>query len=79
MIVLLNVGRALMVAWIGYALVLLFSPGLVHRTADPVGAAVQALIAFGLGYSMDRALSVVLRRKALSAQSDSSAHDPGGI
>jgi hypothetical protein len=65
MIVLLNLGRALMVAWIAYALLLLFAPALLHQQPDPIGGAVQALIAFGLGYLLDRALSFVLRRRAL--------------
>jgi uncharacterized membrane-anchored protein len=67
MIVLLNFGRALMLVWIAYGLLLVFAPGLVHRAADPIGGAIQALIAFGLGYLMDRALSIVYRRRALSA------------
>jgi uncharacterized membrane-anchored protein len=79
MIALLNLGRALMVVWIAYALLLMFAPSLVHRAADPIGGAIQALIAFGLGYLMDRALSIVLRRRALSAQSDPSERDPGSI
>jgi hypothetical protein len=79
MIALLNLGRALMVVWIAYALLLMFAPSLVHRTADPTGGAIQALIAFGLGYLMDRALSIVLRRRAMSAQGDPSERDPGGI
>ena len=79
MIVLLNLGRALMVVWIAYALLLMFAPSLVHRAADPIGGAIQALIAFGLGYLMDRALSIVLRRRALSAEGDQSGRDPGGI
>jgi len=62
-IALLNLGRALLVVWIAYALLLMFAPSLVHRAADPIGGAIQALIAFGLGYLMDRALSIVLRQK----------------
>jgi hypothetical protein len=72
MIIVLNLGRVLMVVWIVYALLLMFAPGLLHRPPDQVGGAVQALVAFGLGYLMDRALSFVLRRKALSHQSDRS-------
>jgi hypothetical protein len=79
MIVLLNLGRALMVIWIAYALLLLFAPGLMHRPADPIGSAIQALIAFGLGYLMDRALSIVLRRRARSVQDDPSERDHGSI
>jgi uncharacterized membrane-anchored protein len=79
MIALLNLGRALMVVWIAYALVLVFAPALVHRPADPIGGAIQALIAFGLGYLLDRVLGVVLRRRALSAQDDRSEGDRGAI
>jgi hypothetical protein len=79
MIIILNLGRALMVIWIACALLLLFAPGLVHRPADPIGRSIQALIAFGLGYLMDRALSIVLRRRALSVQDDSSERDHGSI
>jgi uncharacterized membrane-anchored protein len=79
MIVLLNLGRALMVVWIAYALLLVFAPGLVHRPADPIGGTIQALVAFGLGYLMDRALSIVLRRRALSAQGEPSERDHGSI
>jgi uncharacterized membrane-anchored protein len=77
MIVLLNFGRALMLVWIAYGLLLVFAPGLVHRAADPIGGAIQALIAFGLGYLMDRALSIVYRRRALSAGGDPSERDHG--
>jgi hypothetical protein len=75
MIILLNVGRALMVAWIGYALLLMFALGLLHRPADPMNGAIQALTAFGSGHLMDRALSFVLRRRALSARSDPCERD----
>jgi len=71
MIILLNLGRALMVVWIAHALVLVFAPALVHRAADPIGGVVQALIAFGLGYLLDRVLSIVLRRRGPSATSNS--------
>jgi uncharacterized membrane-anchored protein len=79
MIFLLNLGRMLMVLWIAYALLLVFAPGLLHRAADPIGGAVQALVAFGLGYLLDRALSRVLRRRALSAQVEPSEDGHGSI
>jgi hypothetical protein len=79
MIILLNLGRALMVAWIAYALLLMFAPGLLHRPPNQIGGAIQALTAFGLGYLMDRALSYVLRRRALSAQNDAPKRDDGRI
>jgi hypothetical protein len=47
--------------------------------AGPIGGAIQALIAFGLGYLMDRALSFMLRRRALSAQSDPTAREDSMI
>jgi uncharacterized membrane-anchored protein len=75
MIVLLNFGRALMLVWIAYALLLVFAPGVLHRAADPIGGAIQALIAFGLGYLMDRALSIVLRRRAVNVQGAPSEGD----
>ena len=64
MITVLNIARVLMMAWIAYALVLLFQPALLHHSPDPVGASIQALVAFGLGYLMDRVLGVLRRRKA---------------
>jgi hypothetical protein len=79
MITLLNLGRALMVAWIAYALLLIFAPAFLHRPPDPIGGAIQALTAFGLGYLLDRALSFVLRRRALSAQGEPSERDHGSI
>jgi hypothetical protein len=75
MIILLNLGRAFMVAWIIYALLLIFAPGVLHRPPDLVGGSTQALAAFGLGYLMDRALSFVLRRRALAALSDQAKRD----
>ena len=53
-----------MMVWIAYALVLLFEPVLLHHLPDPIGASIQALVAFGLGYMMDRVLALLLRRKA---------------
>jgi hypothetical protein len=64
MIMLLNLGRLLMVAWIIYALVLLFAPQYLHRPPDNVGAAIQGIAAFVLGHLMDRAIGILRRRKA---------------
>jgi len=50
MIAVLNFGRLLMVGWIVYGLVLIFAPGLLHRSPDQVGGAVQVGVAFGLGW-----------------------------
>ena len=64
MIALLNLGRFLMVGWIVYGLVLIFAPALLHRSPDQVGGAIQVGVAFGLGWLMDRALSMVQRRRS---------------
>jgi hypothetical protein len=64
MIAMLSLGRLLMVGWIGYALVLIFAPGLLHRAPDQVSGAIQVAIAFGLGWLLDRALLAVHRRRA---------------
>jgi hypothetical protein len=70
MILVLNVGRLFMLAWIAYALVLLFAPGLVHKPPAPMSGTIQALVAFALGHLLDRALSVARRRKAARASGD---------
>lgn len=67
MIMLLNLGRLAMVAWIVYALILLFAPHYLHRPPDNVGAAVQAVAAFVLGNLMDRAIGRLRRRRAAQA------------
>jgi len=64
MIAVLNVGRFLMVAWIVYALLLVFAPGILHRPPAEMSGAIQAVVAFVLGHLMDRALSVIRRRRA---------------
>lgn len=67
MIILLNLGRLLMVAWIIYALILLFAPNYLHRPPDNLGASLQAVAAFVLGHLMDRAIGMLRRRKAMQA------------
>jgi hypothetical protein len=64
MIILLNLGRLLMVAWVVYALYLLFAPHFLHTQPDDLSAAMQAIVAFALGHLMDRALGILRRRKA---------------
>jgi hypothetical protein len=59
-----------MVLWIVYGLLLMFAPGVVHSQPNPSGGAIQAIVAFAIGYLLDRALSVVLRRKAENAVGD---------
>ena len=67
MILLLNFARLLMVLWIAYGLLLIFAPSLLHRPPNPTSGAIQAIAAFAIGYVLDRALSVVLRRRAARA------------
>ena len=70
MILLLNLARLMMVLWIAYGLLLVFAPSVVHSPPKPVSGAIQAIIAFAIGYLLDRALSIVLRRKAANAASE---------
>lgn len=70
MILLLNLARLLMVLWIAYGLLLIFAPSIVHSPPNPTSGAVQAILAFAIGYLLDRALSAVLRRKAARAVSE---------
>jgi len=70
MIILLNLGRVLMVLWIVYGLLLILAPGVVHRPPNATSGAIQAIVAFAIGYLLDRALAVVLRRKAARAVND---------
>ena len=75
MIIVLNVARLLMVLWIAYGLLLIFAPGIVHSRPNATSGAIQAIVAFAIGYLLDRALSLVLRRKAASAVSDGAAKE----
>jgi hypothetical protein len=64
MILLLNIARGFMVLWVAYGLLLMFAPSVVHSPPNPTSGAIQAVVAFSIGYLLDRILSVVLRRKA---------------
>jgi hypothetical protein len=64
MVVILNIGRILMVLWVGYALLLLFKPDYLRHAAAPMLAIGQALIAFVIGHLLDRALGAYRRREA---------------
>jgi hypothetical protein len=66
MIIALQFGRVLMVAWIGYSLFRLFAPHFLHQPPNDVFFSVNALAAFALGHLMDRALGVLRRRKAMN-------------
>lgn len=70
MILLLNFARLLMVLWIGYGLLLIFAPSVVHSPPNPTSGAIQAIAAFAIGHLLDRTLSVVLRRRAEGSGSD---------
>jgi hypothetical protein len=68
MMIALHVGRVLMMLWVIYALFLLFAPHILHQSPNDLVASVNALVAFALGHLMDRALGVLRRRKAASAE-----------
>jgi hypothetical protein len=53
--------------------VLVFAPGLLHSRPNLIGGVIQALVAFGIGYLLDRALGIMLRRKAARAERESSS------
>jgi hypothetical protein len=77
MIVLLNLGRLLMVLWIGYALLLLFAPQALHRPPDNMSASLQALAAFALGWLMDQAAGLLRRRAAVRAAEAANTGESG--
>jgi hypothetical protein len=64
MIALINLGRLAMVAWIAYALVLIFAPQILHSAPNQTRGITQVVAAFSVGYIMDRILGVLRRRKA---------------
>jgi hypothetical protein len=70
MIILLNIGRLMMVAWVIYGLLLIFAPSVVHKPPDQWSGIIQVVIAYSLGYLMDRALGLVRRRRAEEAAVD---------
>ncbi len=63
MTALLNLGRLAMGAWVAYGLLLIFAPGFIHRAPDPKSGAIQAVVAYLIGYLLDRALGAVRRRR----------------
>jgi hypothetical protein len=67
MIILINIGRIAMIGWVIYSLLLIFAPSFIHREPDQVGGIIQFLIAYAAGYSLDRVLSAVRRRRAALA------------
>jgi hypothetical protein len=67
MIILLKIGRLVMVVWVIYGLLLIFAPNIVHKPPDQASGIIQVVIAYSLGYLMDRALGLVRRRRANAA------------
>jgi hypothetical protein len=70
MIVLINLGRAAMAAWVVYSLLLIFAPAWIHQLPNLKSGIIQFLLAYALGFLMDRGLSFYRRRKAVLAQED---------
>jgi hypothetical protein len=75
MILLLNIGRAVMVAWVVYGLILIFAPSIIHKPPSQTNGIMQVAIAYSLGYLMDRALGLVRRRRARAAVDEQSRGD----
>ena len=61
---LINVGRAAMGIWVLYSMVLILAPSWVHHAPDLKSGFIQFLVAYMVGYSLDRLLGVVRKRKA---------------
>jgi hypothetical protein len=76
LIFLINLARMAMVVWIIYALLLIFAPQFLGRLPDPYGGGLQAVIAFGIGWCLDRALGIVRRREA--ERQEAAATGPAG-
>jgi hypothetical protein len=72
-------GRLLMMAWVVYGLLIIFAPSILHRQPDQTSGIVQVIVAYALGYLMDRALSVVRRRKAALVAGDPPSNGAGSI
>jgi hypothetical protein len=79
MIILLNIGRLLMVAWVVYGLVLIFAPSIIHKSPDQTNGIIQVVIAYSLGYLLDRALGRVRRRRANTEITSQTTSDAGGV
>jgi hypothetical protein len=79
MIVLINVGRLAMVVWVIYSLLLVFAPAYIHRQPNPVSGISQFVLAYGVGYALDRVLGVLRRRKAAREAPEPAASDVGRI
>lgn len=76
MAILLNIGRIAMLAWVICGLLLIFAPSVIHKAPDQTSGIVQVVMAYMLGYLLDRALGRVRRRKAELAAADSPTGGP---
>ena len=64
MILLINLGRCAMLAWALYSLLLIFAPALLHRPPSQTAGILQFVLAYGVGYALDRLLGRLRRRRA---------------
>lgn len=79
MTILLNMGRLAMLGWVVYGLVLIFAPSILHQPPDQMSGIIQVVVAYTVGYLLDRALSILRRRKAALEAGTPSANDSTGI
>ena len=79
MIILLNIGRLLMVVWVVYGLLLIFAPNVIHKAPDQTNGIIQVVIAYSLGYLLDRALGLARRRRANAELNRQTTGDEGGL
>jgi hypothetical protein len=79
MIVVINIGRLAMVIWVVYSLLLIFAPHFIHRQPNQVSGIIQFVLAYGIGYLLDRLLGTVRRRKAAVAADNSATSDSASI
>ena len=79
MIILLNIGRLLMVVWVAYGLLLIFAPNVIHQAPDQTNGIIQVVIAYSLGYLLDRALGLARRRRANAELNRQTTGDEGGL
>jgi hypothetical protein len=78
MIALLNFGRLLMVVWVAYGLLLIFAPSIIHKAPDQTSGIIQVVVAYSLGYLLDRCLSIIRRRRASVLDDNQPTNDAGG-
>jgi hypothetical protein len=76
--IMINIARFLMAGWIVYALLLIFLPSVVHQVPDKTSGIVQFIIAYSIGFLLDRLLGLLRRRRAASLAVAEPA-DPGAI